>query len=113
MIWLGYAGMPRRIQDYPWSYAGWHSLASLGHMLVLISLVCFFLTLGLTIFLKKPMLNRNRGYPFIAYRLTFLNLDRNYAQLVKLKKFIFRFKKCKILSVKSINIIYIVICSLF
>lgn len=98
MLWLGYAGMPRRIQDYPWSYAGWHSLASLGHMIVLVSLICFFITLSLTIFLKKPMLNRNRGYPFIAYRITFLNLDKSYAQLTKLKN--------NILGIKSIRFFF-------
>ena len=85
MLWLGYAGMPRRIQDYPWSYAGWHSIASLGHTLVLLSIFCFFLTLGLTFFLKKPMLNRNRGFPFVAFRVSFLVLDKHYATLAKLK----------------------------
>jgi hypothetical protein len=64
-------------------------------MLVLISLIFFFVTLSLTIFLKKPMLNRNRGYPFIAYRITFLNLDKNYAQLTKLKNNILGLKSVR------------------
>jgi heme/copper-type cytochrome/quinol oxidase subunit 1 len=41
MLWLGYAGMPRRIQDYPWGFAGWNSVASLGHLLVLLSILFF------------------------------------------------------------------------
>merc|ERR1712196_57463 len=37
MHWLGLAGMPRRIPDYPDSYAGWNSVASYGSLLTTIS----------------------------------------------------------------------------
>jgi heme/copper-type cytochrome/quinol oxidase subunit 1 len=33
MFWLGYAGMPRRVLDYPASMGGWHSVISAGHLL--------------------------------------------------------------------------------
>lgn len=38
---LGLAGMPRRIPDYPDSYAGWNNIASLGSMISVASLGVF------------------------------------------------------------------------
>jgi len=86
MMWLGYAGMPRRIQDYPWGYAGWHSVASLGHTIVLVGLLSFLFTICLVIYLKKPAESRNKGMPFVSNRILFLILDKHYAYMSKLKK---------------------------
>jgi len=46
MFWLGYAGMPRRIMDYPSTFGGWHSLISSGHLLTVLSFVFFLYVLG-------------------------------------------------------------------
>lgn len=78
MLWLGYAGMPRRVQDYPYGYSGWHSVASLGHTLVLMGLVSFVLALGHAAYFKRPLLARHLGAPFIVARSLFLVLDRQY-----------------------------------
>ncbi len=43
MFWLGYAGMPRRVLDYPASLGGWHSIISAGHMLSVAGLMAFFI----------------------------------------------------------------------
>lgn len=43
MFWLGYAGMPRRVLDYPSSFGGWHSVISGGHMLSVAGLIAFFI----------------------------------------------------------------------
>jgi heme/copper-type cytochrome/quinol oxidase subunit 1 len=43
MFWLGYAGMPRRILDYPSAFGGWHSVLSAGHMLSVAGLIAFFI----------------------------------------------------------------------
>lgn len=43
MFWLGYAGMPRRVLDYPTSLGGWHSVISGGHMLSVAGLMAFFI----------------------------------------------------------------------
>lgn len=96
MLWLGYAGMPRRIQDYPWGYAGWHSVASFGHTLVLFGIISFFITIALAIYLKKSTTSRNKGMPFISYRPLFLLLDRSYTKDNKKKKFILNNIKFKI-----------------
>lgn len=45
MHFLGLAGMPRRIPDYPASYELWNKIASFGSLLTLIGVFVFFLVL--------------------------------------------------------------------
>ena len=52
LFWVGYNGLPRRYHDYPVFFAGWHGLASFGHMLTLLSL-CFFFLMFFDSFLEK------------------------------------------------------------
>ena len=44
-FFLGVAGMPRRINDYPDIFAGWHGLSSAGYFVTLIGLLGFFLVI--------------------------------------------------------------------
>lgn len=89
MLWLGYAGMPRRIQDYPWGFIGWHSLASTGHLIVLLGVISFLIVIMLSIYVKKPASSRNKGMPFISYRTLFLTLDKSYIRINRFKNFIY------------------------
>ena len=42
MHFLGLAGMPRRVPDYPDAYAGWNMVSSIGAAIVIVSTVIFF-----------------------------------------------------------------------
>ncbi len=53
MHFLGLAGMPRRIPDYPDVFAGWNFIASIGSVMSLIGLF-FFLTVVYITFFSKP-----------------------------------------------------------
>jgi len=42
MHFLGLAGMPRRVPDYPDAFAGWNAIASFGSLISAVSIVLFF-----------------------------------------------------------------------
>jgi cytochrome c oxidase subunit 1 len=79
LMWVGYAGMPRRIQDYPYAYAGWHSVASFGHVIVLVGLLNYLLLLSHAAFYKRPLGPRGHGLPFVISRVTTIILDKYFA----------------------------------
>lgn len=79
LMWSGYAGMPRRIQDYPYGYAGWHSVASLGHALTLLGILNFLLLFAHAAYFKRPVMPRAQGLPFMATRVSFLISDKYFA----------------------------------
>jgi heme/copper-type cytochrome/quinol oxidase subunit 1 len=73
MHFLGLAGMPRRIPDYPDAYAGWNSIASLGSYISAFSAILFFYIVYVT--LTSKTVNHNS------------NDSKNYNLVVKNKKF--------------------------
>jgi len=74
MHFLGLAGMPRLIPDYPDAYAGWNSIASYGSLITVLGLVLFFFIVAHSFFLSMtahsdPWTNRN------PWCLSKVNLD--------------------------------------
>jgi len=55
MHFLGLAGMPRRVPDYPDAYAGWNLVASFGSFLSALSSLLFFFIVYHTLVFGKPL----------------------------------------------------------
>jgi cytochrome c oxidase subunit I len=75
MFWLGYAGMPRRIMDYPAAFGGWHSLASSGHLLTVFSFVFFLLMLADSFYENRAPISKTRGVSRLNTRLAFYTYE--------------------------------------
>lgn len=61
MHFLGMAGMPRRIPDYPSAYFEWNLVASYGSLLSIFSLVLFFLIIYMTLNEKNVNLHGQKN----------------------------------------------------
>jgi len=57
MHFLGLAGLPRRIPDYPDAYAEWNLIASFGSYLSAISIILFFYIVFKTLTSKRNLVN--------------------------------------------------------
>jgi heme/copper-type cytochrome/quinol oxidase subunit 1 len=45
LFWVGFSGLPRRVNDYPLQYAGWHSVSTAGHFFSMIGVLFFYFML--------------------------------------------------------------------
>jgi len=59
MHFLGLAGMPRRIPDYPDAYAGWNAVASFGSYISAFGLLIFFYTVYVS-FIHGKLVEQNQ-----------------------------------------------------
>ncbi len=71
MFWLGYAGMPRRVLDYPASMGGWHSVISAGHLLSVAGLLAFFIMIFDSLRQGRAVLRNTFGINRYNTRLNF------------------------------------------
>ena len=55
MHFLGLAGMPRRIPDYPDAFMGWNLVASYGSLISYMSMIYFFIIFFIAIVSKKKI----------------------------------------------------------
>ena len=69
MHFLGLAGMPRRIPDYPDVFFGWNQIASIGSQISFISLLIFFYMLVRLFSDNIPAEETTQGIP-VGYRYT-------------------------------------------
>ncbi len=59
MHFLGLAGMPRRIPDYPDAYAGWNFIASIGSYISIVSLLVFFVVVYYALVTDSEKFNKH------------------------------------------------------
>ena len=93
MFWLGYAGMPRRIIDYPAVFGGWHSIISSGHMLSVSGLFAFFLMLTLSLRKKKMAIRTSFGVGRYNVRVNFYTYELIRLFYIKRKYYLFPRRK--------------------
>ena len=85
MFWLGYAGMPRRIMDYPSVFSGWHSIISSGHILTFMSLVFFLIMIFDSIYESRAPISKNRGVSRLNNRFSLYVYESRKLQFNKNK----------------------------
>jgi cytochrome c oxidase subunit 1 len=62
MHFLGLAGMPRRIPDYPDAFSGWNAIASFGSTISAISAIFFFYVVYVTLTEGKIVSSQKKNY---------------------------------------------------
>nr|AHB34953.1 cytochrome c oxidase subunit 1 [Neoporphyra perforata]AHB35401.1 cytochrome c oxidase subunit 1 [Neoporphyra perforata]AIB08089.1 cytochrome c oxidase subunit 1 [Neoporphyra perforata]AIB08179.1 cytochrome c oxidase subunit 1 [Neoporphyra perforata]AIB08346.1 cytochrome c oxidase subunit 1 [Neoporphyra perforata] len=75
MHFLGLAGMPRRIPDYPDSYAGWNALASYGSYVALFSTLFFFYLVFNTLVTARKIPAKNNPWNFETSKIGSTTLE--------------------------------------
>jgi heme/copper-type cytochrome/quinol oxidase subunit 1 len=89
MFWLGYAGMPRRVLDYPASMGGWHSIISAGHMLSVAGLMAFFIMIFDSLRQGRTVIRNTFGIGRYNTRLNFYLYEIAKVNNVQQKSFSF------------------------
>lgn len=62
MFFLGFAGLPRRVHDFPAIFLGWQGMATCGQFLTLTGLCFFFLTIFMSRVERKHYLSSSLGF---------------------------------------------------
>lgn len=71
MFWLGYAGMPRRVMDYPYVFGGWHSVISSSHLLTLVGVLNFIFMVADSLWEARAPAPRTLGVSRLNTRMAF------------------------------------------
>lgn len=104
MFWLGYAGMPRRVLDYPASMGGWHSVISAGHMLSVAGLMAFFIMIFDSLRQGKAVTRNTFGIGRYNTRLNFYLYEISRINQIQQKGWtLFRFVKPTSIKLNNLN----------
>ena len=104
MFWLGYAGMPRRVLDYPASMGGWHSVISAGHMLSVAGLIAFFIMIFDSLRQGKAVIRNTFGISRYNTRLNFYLYEISRLIYTRQKGLtLFRFVKPNSVKLNNLN----------
>lgn len=90
LFWVGYNGLPRRYHDYPVVYFGWHGMASVGHILSILSIVFFCLNILDSLLLSRvttPVFlhvsRTNKRVLYYIYKINYLQSSKSFNQFSK------------------------------
>ena len=72
LYWVGYNGLPRRYHDYPRMFTGWHSLATIGHLITMIGITAFLYAVGEARVLKYTEKLQKLTFPRLFKGSTYL-----------------------------------------
>lgn len=61
IFYLGFAGLPRRVHDFPAIFLGWQGMATCGHFLTMVGVAFFFLNVFVSRLERKSYLNSSLG----------------------------------------------------
>jgi hypothetical protein len=104
MFWLGYAGMPRRVLDYPASMGGWHSVISAGHLLSVAGLIAFFIMIFDSLRQGKAVIRNTFGISRYNTRLNFYLYEISRLTYIQQKGLtFFRFVKPSAVKLNNLN----------
>lgn len=104
MFWLGYAGMPRRVLDYPSSFGGWHSVISGGHMLSVAGLIAFFIMIFDSLRQAKAATRNTFGIGRYNTRLNFYLFELAKLNNIQQKAWsLFRFSHIRSLKLNNLS----------
>ena len=106
MFWLGYAGMPRRVLDYPFAFGGWHSIISAGHMLNVAGLMAFFIMIFDSLRQARAATRNTFGISRYNIRLNFY-LYEIYKLIYIQQKALFLDKKLQLTKLKLNKLKYV------
>lgn len=105
MFWLGFSGMPRRVHDYPSIFIGWHSMASVGHLVTIIGIVFFYTLFLESLWLKKTPNLELFGVPRLNKRLSYYIFKILYTyKRIKLFSFLPKKNVYKLLNLYIVDI---------
>jgi heme/copper-type cytochrome/quinol oxidase subunit 1 len=63
---LGLAGMPRRIPDYPDVYFGWNYISSIGSLISVIGVIVFFFIVIEAVYSKNLFMQKKNSFYIIS-----------------------------------------------
>jgi len=82
LYWVGYAGLPRRVHDYPSVFMGWQGMASVGHFTTLIGITFFFFMLLDSHIDRRVVVHSTLGIPRWHKRIQYYLFKIRYLQFV-------------------------------